>query len=332
MAIDPALLGAGLQAATSIISSGVNYAATTSGNRKARKFAEHMYHKQREDALKDWNMQNEYNHPLAIRQRMIEAGINPALLYGKSPGELTAGAVRSSQAANPSWVAPQVDLRPVGSAMSAYYDAKLAQQNLNNLEAQRTLTQMEAMLRVRQAMKMDQDRAMSEFDLQQKQELKQVYQETQKAGLDKLLSEIQRTEAETQTTLDRNDREAAMNKANLQVAAESILNSRQNRLESMKRMAKTDAEIEEINARIDFIKDQREQIKADTMLRNIEIDWNSKGYTKNDWWIWRKLQELTGGLWQNENEKNRKWFEEHKEGLRAWQERQKYADSLRNRF
>lgn len=60
----------------------------------AAKRAEQAAQKQYQRQLDFWNKQNEYNTPLAQRQRMEDANLNPALMYGSgSSGGGTAGAL-----------------------------------------------------------------------------------------------------------------------------------------------------------------------------------------------------------------------------------------------
>lgn len=52
---------------------------------------QHKYNKelselQYQQNIASWNMQNEYNSPVAQRQRLEDAGLNPALLYGNGGG------------------------------------------------------------------------------------------------------------------------------------------------------------------------------------------------------------------------------------------------------
>lgn len=49
--------------------------------KKDRQFQERMYERQVEDNIKFWNMQNEYNLPSAVMQRMKDANINPYLAF-----------------------------------------------------------------------------------------------------------------------------------------------------------------------------------------------------------------------------------------------------------
>lgn len=66
---------------SSIISTALNWIASSSENKKAREFdksmAEYAYNKN----LEMWQMENAYNSPAAQMARLEEAGLNPALMY-----------------------------------------------------------------------------------------------------------------------------------------------------------------------------------------------------------------------------------------------------------
>jgi hypothetical protein len=63
--------------------------------------------------IRFWNMQNQYNHPLAQMKRLQEAGLNPNLIYGSS----VAGATGSAGSIAPSKAAPYSIANPVPSAV-----------------------------------------------------------------------------------------------------------------------------------------------------------------------------------------------------------------------
>jgi len=109
-------------------------------------------YRQREWALADWNMQNEYNRPINQRQRMIDANINPALMYGKGAGDMTSGPVRTGSSPNWNPQAPKVDFNPQASIMTYLgvqrQTAEIEQMHIQNallqekLETQKGLTQL----------------------------------------------------------------------------------------------------------------------------------------------------------------------------------------------
>ena len=70
----PAIVTAGIiSAGTQLAAQGGNAIAQGAANRKSRKFTREMYDRQRSDALSDWAMMNDYNHPSAQMARLRQA-------------------------------------------------------------------------------------------------------------------------------------------------------------------------------------------------------------------------------------------------------------------
>lgn len=92
-----------------------------------------MYGIQRQDALKDWNAQNQYNSPQEQIKRLKAAGLNPALMYGEggSPGGITAQTRGSAPGSwNPQM--PNMGLGIAGAQASAQLELLKAQkENIN---------------------------------------------------------------------------------------------------------------------------------------------------------------------------------------------------------
>lgn len=112
MALDPRVLAAGIQGGFSLLGSGLNYfsqkevmAQQMNLMREQNKFQEYMT-----------NKQNLWNSEPAQMQRITQAGLNPALVFGDS----SSGSV-ASVSAPPNLQAPQVDFSDVGlSAAQAF--------------------------------------------------------------------------------------------------------------------------------------------------------------------------------------------------------------------
>lgn len=86
-----------------------------------------------------WNMNNEYNTPAAQVQRLKDAGLNPALVYGTGASVATGnskGAAHAPQAAGPS--RPNIDFL---SALSMGQDIKMKQAQTANIEKQNDVIQ-----------------------------------------------------------------------------------------------------------------------------------------------------------------------------------------------
>ena len=128
------LVAAGIAAAAGAIgSAGVNAYSAGKMNKRAERFSNEMYAKQRADALSDWHMQNAYNDPSAQMARLQAAGLNPNLVYGNG-ATTEAGSVRSSNQSAPDYKVPVApDLSSVViNAMSM----KQMQSNIARTEAE----------------------------------------------------------------------------------------------------------------------------------------------------------------------------------------------------
>lgn len=130
------LLVTGITAAAGLAGQGVNAYSQGKMNKRAERFSREMYKNQRFDALSDWHMQNAYNDPSAQMARLKAAGLNPNLVYGNGADAQAQSAPRSSQANQPNFKAPQVDLG--GVAFNAL-QAKQLQANIARTEAETDL-------------------------------------------------------------------------------------------------------------------------------------------------------------------------------------------------
>lgn len=238
-------------------------------NKKTREWNEKMYGLQRENALADWKMQNEYNHPSAQMARLREAGLNPNLVYGKG-ADNTASAVRSSSSGN--WspeVAPHRDM-----SFFSHMDVQMKQAQIDNLRVQNTVATQEALLKAATTANVAQSTEKGKFDLGLAQELRTTSLEAAKENLRKLTTGID-------IDLQANERAAAMNSANLSQAAENILKMRQERSTS------------ETQRR--SIEQQIENLKKEGTLKQLDIELKNKGIQPSDNIFMRILGRLLGG-------------------------------------
>lgn len=252
----PAVLAAGVQAGGNLLSQGLNAFTTMATNRASRKWSEQMYGRQRADALADWAMQNEYNSPKAQMERFKAAGLNPNLIYGQG-SEGNAQQVRQSSVEGWNPEAPKFDFGGTANAIAAYYDIKMKEQTIDNLTTQNTVMTNDALLKMAQTLSTLQGTEASKFDLSLKQDLRATTLEAAKASLNK-------TMAETKSTIDENERRAAMQAPNFQAAVENVLNLRASR-------AKTKAEEAHIRQQIENLKKDGKLKEMDIQLRQLGI-------------------------------------------------------------
>lgn len=102
-----------------------NTLATIQANRE---LAEYSFAKSREM----WELQNEYNSPMAQMQRLKAAGLNPALVYGQ-------GAVGNQSGPAPSYDAPNVSYQmqamQIPELLGLYQDFQLKKAQIDNVRA-----------------------------------------------------------------------------------------------------------------------------------------------------------------------------------------------------
>lgn len=282
------LATAGLGAGLDLLGQGINAFSQGTQNRANRRFALKMYEVQRKDALADWSMQNYYNSPEQQMLRLKNAGLNPHLIYGNR-GQSDAGAVRSTPMDVPKGEAPRIDLGGVGSKFMGFYDLAVKQAQAENLktqnavlEADKALKEAQEMQTRLQGLKTIQDTKTGEFDLSQKIRLSDLLYEQAKANVERSLAETKRIGVDTQVTLNRDEREAAMNAANLKTAAENILNMRSQR-------SLNENQRQEIQHRIiNLGKDER--------LKELDIILKAKGIQPGDPWYMRVVSQILGGV------------------------------------
>lgn len=130
-----AATGAIIAGAASLGGTAVSAAAQGKMNKRTERYNKWAMQTQREWALSDWRMQNEYNHPSAQMQRFRDAGLNPHLIYGQTN---EAAAVRSNNTPNWNPQAPDYTQagRGVASAVDTYFNTQMKEAQINNLKAQ----------------------------------------------------------------------------------------------------------------------------------------------------------------------------------------------------
>lgn len=125
------IIGAG----TALAVAGGNAYMQGRTNRKGRAQNQYFFDRQRENSLSDWHMQNAYNSPAAQKQRLKDAHLNPALVYGQGSTGSNASSVHETEYRDTTQQAPQIDPGIIGKVQEVY-NAKLQrsilQQNLAN--------------------------------------------------------------------------------------------------------------------------------------------------------------------------------------------------------
>jgi len=231
-----------------------------------------MYGRQRQDALADWNMQNEYNSPLQQMERLKAAGLNPNLVYGNGATAQSTQGVRASQSGTYAPKAPQIDFAGVASGV---LQARMQNVQIGNLEKQREIMEEEKRLKAIQSLSLltgiDKTKLGIEagkFDLAMRQTLASATLEGALLKNEDLKASIGQKTASTQFTIDENIRKEALQAGNLEMQLQVIANAQQNRAESRQRV---------------------EQMKKDGLIKDFEIQLNKLGMTKSDPYYFRAV-------------------------------------------
>ena len=90
-----------------------------------------------------WDKVNKYNHPLQQMKRLKDAGLNPNLIYGSSPGSAVGNAQSIASGKQLQAQAPQYQ---IDNPMTPFMDTRVKQAQTNNLKA-------DVMLKATQGMK-----------------------------------------------------------------------------------------------------------------------------------------------------------------------------------
>lgn len=225
-------------------------------NVKQRKFTREMYGRQRQDALADYEMQNTYNSPRAQMQRFQEAGLNPNLIYGQSNEGAT---VRSSSSSGGNATPPEISGRGMRESLMQGYDIKQRSAQTDLLAKQLQLMDEDIKLRTAQQWATvagtGKTHAETEgilFDLGIRKDLRETTIEGKQA-------EVGRLKAETEKIIMEMAQMALTNPLKVQEMVLDILQKQKN-------VSKTDAEINEINARINLAKQELTIKGFDEML------------------------------------------------------------------
>lgn len=237
--------------AIGLLGQGINSFLQGTNNRADRKWQEKMYDRQRADSLTDWEMQNNYNSPAAQMERLKAGNLNPNLVYGQG-ATATGGAVRSSSPGSYKPQAPQIDL--TGLIMSMY-ELNKTQAETDNLEKQKELLQAEVLNKKTLGRTM-------EFDLGLKESLRDTSLQFGEQRLKKL-------QADTEFTINSDERATALAAGTLRKAVEEILNMRLQR-------AKTGVEKDYIQQQIENMKTSRDLMLEDLKLKRMGIQPHDK--------------------------------------------------------
>lgn len=232
-----------------------------------------MWEKRRQD-LDDWNRENAYNNPKAQMERLIAAGLNPNLVYGHG-ATTTADSPRGSSAPTSSQPAPRMDGSFMTGIMGAVLQLTKQMAETNQLTAQQRLMETEGRLK-------ESNIELNRFDLKQKSALFDTTLDRAVLENQKIKSDIGKSSVESKIMLNRDEREALMNSANLQKTLEEILTIRLQRV-------KTEFERDEILQKIQLL-------RKENVLKQFDVELTKQGIRPGDPAYWRYLEKFLSSL------------------------------------
>lgn len=260
---------AGLIAAgASLVGSGAQVYAQGKTNKKTRQWNEMMYGRQRQDAIDDWNRQNEYNSPEATMRRLKEAGLNPNLVYGDG-ATTVAQSVRSTE--SKAWNPQAPDYGNVSKAalegLGAYQDFTLQQEQVKNMVAQRENMQLDSILKSIEVSSNQIKNAKGSLELSQARDLYDTTVQTAKEQLHNL-------QVSTDVKINEEARNAALHAPNLATAIQRVA---------------------ALQAGINISAQQLENLKKSGVLQQLEINMRKLGLSYNDGVILRAIAQFSNG-------------------------------------
>lgn len=274
------LLAAGVALGGNLLQNGLNFGAQSGMNKQQQRFINWQADRQREWALQDYNMQNEYNSPGAQMERLKSAGLNPNLIYGT--GTQAAGqAAQIKSVEQKGWnpQAPQFELGGVQNSIFNYLDAKQKDAQINNLQQQTDLAKQMTDAKISEINTKIQESlartATNRFQLEQANRLADTNFEAAQIRNKKMI-------ADTDFTIASNLREELKTGSGLRVASESVLRSM--------------AERGKIPYEIQQMMQQTENAELDAIMKRYENILNKDDVNKNDPWYLRQLAGALRGI------------------------------------
>lgn len=193
------LVGAAIGAGVAAAGTGANMAFQGSMNAKNRTFALQQYYRQRDDELRFWRMNNQYNHPTAQMERLRAAGLNPHLIYGNGAVGNTSAAASAPQQARWEGKPLQMDAGFGERGLDLYYNIEAKKAQTDNLREQNTLLEKESMLKDIEALQASVNLSQSKFDLG-------VDYDTRKAIVDQAYANLLDTQARTALAITQEEK------------------------------------------------------------------------------------------------------------------------------
>lgn len=281
----------------------INSSNQSSINAQNIKFQSDLYDRQYKDSINFWNMQNAYNSPAAQMKRYAEAGLNPYLAQtGGQPGNAQSIGVpdaRAPELRSPDW--GNAISNGLGM-LSAFADLKMKAAQTDNLLAQNTVIQEDAMLRAVQRRQMEALTERSVFDLDFAKELRTTDADARR----ELLRQLQQS---IDLAANKDEREAVANATNVQEALERMLSLRDSRLTSALSRDRTVLEMKGMTQEQLRTLENIRLLKQQGVLNALEIALKKKGLTWSDPLWTRVVHEFGNRAFESQTWKELKHYD-----------------------
>jgi hypothetical protein len=272
----------------------------TEQNKADRDFTEKMYNRGRADALADYEMMNEYNHPSQQMNRLRQAGLNPNLVYGTG-AETTAAQIRATNPQQFKQEAPQsqFDISSIPAMGDAIMggikmqnDIKFTQAQTSNLEHQKNLIDADVNYKNIMSSNIMKNTENTEFDLELKKTLRQN-------SIENAIYETEYKKAQRDFTMDENTRQNIQNRLyqaktiaeTRKIAVETELTNLRKKTEVLQQLqikasttqtevqtAKTTAEIQKVNAEIENTRQQLNLLQQQENIQALQEWYAERGF------------------------------------------------------
>lgn len=253
-----------------------NLQMNEANNQLQRELAQQKYDKD----LEQWNRQNEYNAPTAQKQRLLDAGLNPALQnvstgVATSSPEMAVAPTTAGRVEAPQYIPPNdYGLSQVGNVLAnsfnQYYQTLNAKEDIKAKQVDNQFRLSEAILRMDEAKeRINGLKGKNAFQLLQNGMYNQLTQ-----------SQIDMNNAQTEMTKTMREGQLTINLLKSKELSVFDENHKNQVAETLSRIALNTANVELSDAQIFKLVAEEEQIR--TAIKGMDLDNQVKERTMND--------------------------------------------------
>jgi hypothetical protein len=210
--------------------------------------------------IQDWNRQNAYNDPSAQMARLKSAGLNPNMVYGGGSATTQAAHMNQSETAK-----PQANIMGI---LGAVFQIMQTQAQTNNLRQIHDNLVLEGQGKSLNNILTDNKISAQWEDVISKRNANAFQPKFLTASLEGLQLKNKQTAAQTNYSLDENERRTLLTSMSLMQGVESII---QQKLQH----AKTEAETNNLRQQLSIL-------KSDSRIKAWEADLTKSNVTRND--------------------------------------------------